>query len=99
MFRFSLGLFILAVAVSVLVRLIDFQRIEPKEIIDLQDASEKRLENEFDKIAPPPPTVSGITAQEGAGVEGLTGASTGTVDALEGDFDGEQGADDAEETN
>jgi len=99
LFRFSLGLFILAVAVSVLVRLIDFQRIEPKEIIDLQDASEKRLENEFDKIAPPPPRASGITGQEGAGVEGLTGASTGTVDALEGDFDGEQGADDAKETN
>jgi hypothetical protein len=53
LFRFSIFLFVVSVVFSSLVRLIDFQRIQPKQIFSLQRASETRLEDEFEKTAPP----------------------------------------------
>jgi hypothetical protein len=53
LFRFSIFLFVVSVVFSSLVRLIDFQRIQPKQIFSLQRASETRLEDEFEKTTPP----------------------------------------------
>lgn len=102
LFRFSWVLFILAVGTSVLVRLIDFQRIEPKEILEIQSDSEKRLENAFEKTAPSTSKSSDIGVTDAAAQEtGPTaGAESSTVPtgtneiADERNAEAEQGADD-----
>ncbi len=51
LFGFSTFLFVVSVIFSSLVRLIDYQRIQPKQIFAIQHASETRLDDEFDKTA------------------------------------------------
>ncbi|SRR5713226_10535790 len=101
LFRFSLSLFILTVLISFLVRLIDFQRIEPKEILEIQDASKERLESEFEQTAPPPsgPPAAEIgeppAQQSEPGVDVDTARTLVETDQkLERDLETEQGADD-----
>jgi hypothetical protein len=77
LFRFSVSLFVLTILISFLVRLIDFQRIEPKEILEIQGASEQRLENEFEQTAPPPP---GPSTPEPAEVAAQESEPSGDVD-------------------
>jgi len=101
LFRFSLSLFILTILISFLVRLIDFQRIEPKEILEIQDANTQRLENEFEHTAPVPSGPSTlepaeVAAQESGPAENVdTGRTAADAhEKLEAGFDAEQGADD-----
>lgn len=88
LFRFSLTLLIMTVIISFVVRLIDYQRIEGREILDLQDESEKRLESDFDKTTP----ASG--QPQDLGPEGVADATLDTTDAkLEREFDAHGAAD------
>jgi hypothetical protein len=52
LFGVSIFLFVFSVLFSSLVRLIDFQRMEPKQFFKIQHASEKRLDEEFDRTTP-----------------------------------------------
>ncbi|SRR5713226_6033461 len=52
LFGFSIFLFAVSVILSSLVRLIDYQRIQPKQVFALQHASETRLDDEFEKTSP-----------------------------------------------
>jgi hypothetical protein len=101
LFRFSFSLLVMTVMISFVVRLIDYQRIEGREILDLQDANEKRLESDFDKIAPQstqPPTAEpeepGIQQPGPKGDADTTTALNTTDPKLDRDFDAQQGADD-----
>lgn len=99
-FVFSLLLFIFSVIFSSLVRLIDYQRIPPKEFFRLQNASAKRLSTEFDAMGPAPmtPEVDTQTAANSESTdEGAADPSEtvgDTEDKLSKDFDAESGADD-----
>jgi hypothetical protein len=87
LFRFSLTLLIMTVIISFVVRLIDYQRIEGREILDLQDESEKRLESDFDKTTP------ASEQPQVLGPEGVVEATLDTTDAkLEREFDAQHGA-------
>ncbi len=99
LFRFSLTLLVMTVIISFVVRLIDYQRIEGREILDIQDASEKRLENDFDKIAPkspePPSTGPDEPGVQQPGPKGDVDTTTAlnTTDVkLDRDFDAQHGA-------
>jgi hypothetical protein len=101
LFKFSLSLLILTVLISFVVRLVDFQRIQPKEILDLQEASKERLESDFDKTAPQSNEAPGaeiseaVTQQSSVGADAtIPTAAPGPNEKLDRDFDADRGADD-----
>jgi len=93
---FSLSLFIVSILFSSLVRLVDFQRIYPKEIFSAQIATEQRLEKDFDAITPAVPTTT-----EGSipGEEVTSAEFVKPEDKLNEDFDSGRGADDGPKEN
>jgi len=61
LFYFSLALFVVSVAFSWLVRLIDFQRIQPREVFQAQRSSAEKLNSAFDELVPrPTPAISTV---------------------------------------
>jgi hypothetical protein len=93
LFRFSLTLFVLTILISFLVRLIDFQRIEPKEILEIQDAAEERLESDFEQTAPTPSGFATTEVAEPAVRRSEPSGDVGTATTLVETEERERGSD------
>lgn len=101
-FGVSMFLFVVSVILSSFVRLIDYQRIQPKQIFDVQYASKTRLDRDFDQTTPKIAKPSTMESVDGTNQQLAPDASEPPLAAsghpdqtLANDVNAEEGTEDA----